>query len=274
MALPWFRVYVDLLNSLKFHRLSDTLKARLLLLWCLAGRHDGALPSIEVIAFSLRLPLEDAHQTVRELKDAGWIDDTERGLLPHDWDQHQHVSDISTGRVQRFRQKGETEVKRSVKREGTVTRNGSETATETGVKRFRNGIEQTQTQTQTQTQSRADAPANEKNQFEEFQNEYPEPKRRVKVESACHAYVGRIHGKPGEHEKLMAGLTRYKASEQWQRSLRDDGGKFIKTMALFISEGMYLDFPPAADEQDHDEPVRKINTPEELEAFRREEGLI
>lgn len=90
------------------------------------------------------------------------------------------------------------------------------------------------------------------NLFEEFRQRYPEPKRGVKVESACRAYVGRIYGTPGEHRNLMAGLERYVVSADWQRRLADDPtGRFIPTMEKFIVDGLYLDYPsPAAEEQE------------------------
>jgi hypothetical protein len=89
--------------------------------------------------------------------------------------------------------------------------------------------------------------------FSEFQSGYPKPKQKIKIDSACRAYVSVIDGKPGEHERLMDGLARYKASADWQRSLSQDGGRYIPMMEKFIFERRYLDHPPAADEP-HDEP--------------------
>jgi Helix-turn-helix domain len=98
--------------------------------------------------------------------------------------------------------------------------------------------------------SGASARASAKNPFEEFQAAYPEPKRGVKIESACRAYVGRIHGTPGEHEKLMAGLQRYLDSAQWQRTLAEDPtGRYLPSMEKFIADGLYLDHPPPAAEE-------------------------
>ena len=145
MALPWFRVYSDLLNSRKFHRLSDTLKARLLYLWCLAAKNDGILPGIEDVAFALRIPEDDAQKTIEDLSAAGLLDRTERGMAPHDWDEHQHVSDVSTGRVKRFREKNAGGMKRTAKRNETVSGNT--------VKPF---LKRNET-VQEQTQSRADS---------------------------------------------------------------------------------------------------------------------
>jgi hypothetical protein len=75
------------------------------------------------------------------------------------------------------------------------------------------------------------------NGFEEFRSQYP-AKNSMYVESACRAYVGRISGTDGEHDRLMAGLQRYKASAEWQRSLSENGGRYIKSMEKFISDGL------------------------------------
>jgi len=61
--------------------------------------------------------------------------------------------------------------------------------------------------------------------------------------------VSGIHRKPGEHDRLMDGLARYKASAEWHQRLRDKpDGSTIPTMATFIGQRRYLDSPPAADE--------------------------
>ena len=106
MALPWFRVYSELLNSRKFHRLSDTLKGRLFCVWCLAAKTDGILPGIEDVAFALRIEDAEAQKSVESLIDAGFLDRDGHGVVSaHDWQDHQHVSDVSTKRVQQFREK-------------------------------------------------------------------------------------------------------------------------------------------------------------------------
>ena len=82
------------------------------------------------------------------------------------------------------------------------------------------------------------------NPFEEFKRAYPESKRTIRIEPSCRAYVGRISGVPGEHRRLMDGLKRHIGSDQWARSIRDDGGRFVPSMEKFITDGMYLDTPP------------------------------
>jgi hypothetical protein len=112
------------------------------------------------------------------------------------------------------------------------------------------------------------APA--KDGWEQFQNSYPEAKRAVRVDSACRAYVSVIHGKSGEHEKLMAGLSRYLVSAQWQRALADDpGGRFIPTMERFLTDRLYLDHPPAAEEAS--DGYLDASDPEVMAEFNRRE---
>ena len=103
--MRWFRLYAALLNNRKFQQLSESLRARLLNLWCLAAEGDGVLPALDGIAFGLRLSEAEAEDTLRQLRKAGFIEDGERGLMPHDWDSHQYVSDSSTGRVKLYREK-------------------------------------------------------------------------------------------------------------------------------------------------------------------------
>lgn len=89
--------------------------------------------------------------------------------------------------------------------------------------------------------------------FFEFQSAYPEPKREIKVDSSCRAYLSVVDGKPGEHGRLMAGLARYLASADWRRKLADaPDGRFLPSMEKFLAERVYLDHPPAANEEpDH-----------------------
>ena len=52
---PWFRFYVRTLNNPKAQRLSGGDFKGWVNLLCLAKEHDGALPSVEDVAFRLRL---------------------------------------------------------------------------------------------------------------------------------------------------------------------------------------------------------------------------
>ncbi len=103
---------------------------------------------------------------------------------------------------------------------------------------------ETETDLETDTGARDSSDARQFNPWDQFREAYPECKRNVRVESSCRAYVSRISGKQGEHDRLMEGLRRHLACDQWERSLREDGGRFIPSMEKFIADGLYLDHPP------------------------------
>lgn len=101
----WFRMYAAMRNDPKVQRLPcEVFKAWVNLL-CLAAERDGALPSIEDIAFDLRLPEGKARKIIATLTDAGLLDVTDNGMEPHNWRSRQYKSDVSTERVKRFRKR-------------------------------------------------------------------------------------------------------------------------------------------------------------------------
>jgi hypothetical protein len=116
----WFRVYDDLVDDPKVQRLNPSLFKALINLWCLASANDGVFPSIDLIAFKLRMRPEKALRVLDQLRAAGLVDDDEKGARPHNWDQRQFKSDVSTVRVKRFRE-----------RRGNVSTAFSKTASET-----------------------------------------------------------------------------------------------------------------------------------------------
>jgi hypothetical protein len=137
----WFRVYGSLVDDPKVQRLPCDLFKALVNLWCLASQNGGVLPSIEDIAFKLRVDPEEAADIVVRLSKAGLIDHEDAEIRPHNWDKRQFKSDGSTERVKRFRER---------ERNVSVTggRNVSPAVSETGPEQNRADTEQ----------SRADAP--------------------------------------------------------------------------------------------------------------------
>lgn len=101
----WFRMYDELLDDPKVQRLSgDDFKAWVNIL-CLASRADGSLPTVSDIAFALRLDPKKADSMFRRLTDAGLIAEVDGVSKPNKWDARQYKSDVSTGRVKRFRER-------------------------------------------------------------------------------------------------------------------------------------------------------------------------
>lgn len=85
----WLRLYTDVLDDPKVQRLEAEQFKGWVNLLCLAKEHDGLLPSLEDIAFRLRLTDEDAKRLVEVLVKRGLLDQTEDGLTPHKWNKWQ-----------------------------------------------------------------------------------------------------------------------------------------------------------------------------------------
>lgn len=108
MRGKWFRLYDELLDDPKVQALPpEDFKAWINLL-CLANRNEGRLPSVEAIAFALRIDNIAAGSLVDRFLIGGLIDKVKGGpigwgIAPHGWAQRQYKSDTSTERVKRFR---------------------------------------------------------------------------------------------------------------------------------------------------------------------------
>jgi hypothetical protein len=106
----WFRFYAEALDDPKVQKLDgDTFKAWVNLL-CVAARNDGFLPSVDDVAFSLRMTADGARTLLERLLNATLIDKCSGGVdgyryAPHGWHERQYKSDTSTDRVKRFRQR-------------------------------------------------------------------------------------------------------------------------------------------------------------------------
>ena len=118
MKRLWIRLYTSVVHDPKVQLLPDPLFKFWINCLCLAGLHDGCLPTEQELAFSCRFPdpklvgdllgeLEDRH-LVHHVGGKIW--------KVHDWQEYQYDSDSSTERVKRFR---------------NVPRNVSETLDET-----------------------------------------------------------------------------------------------------------------------------------------------
>jgi hypothetical protein len=104
--MDWFRYYHDALDDPKVQGLSgDLFKAWINLLSIASGaKPRGVLPSLDEIAFRLRLPSEVVTATWTALVQVGLFDQDEGGRwIPHNWESRQKKSDISTPRVRAHR---------------------------------------------------------------------------------------------------------------------------------------------------------------------------
>lgn len=120
----WFRFYNEVIDDPKVQRLSPSLFRTWVNLLCVASDGGGKLPSIDDLAFKLRMSVQDVQQHVDDLVLAGLFDILPDGIFPHNWDQRQFTSDSSTERVRKHRRNKEAG-------DGNVSRAVSETAPDT-----------------------------------------------------------------------------------------------------------------------------------------------
>ncbi|SRR5258708_1269957 len=120
----WWRAYDGSIDHPKLLKLSDRMHRAWYTLQCIASANGGVLPPADDIATRLREKPAKVAEWITHLVGAKLIDN-EGGLFrPHNWDDRQFLSDSSTSRVQKHRNK-----KRNVS--STVTRNVSVTSNET-----------------------------------------------------------------------------------------------------------------------------------------------
>lgn len=101
----WWRAHASALDDPKVQRLpGETFKAWFNLL-CIACLRDGVLPPLSDIAFALRRSEAATTKLLEDLQGAGLIDQTEAGLMPHNWNGRQYKSDVSNERVKRYRER-------------------------------------------------------------------------------------------------------------------------------------------------------------------------
>lgn len=102
----WFRLDDDVVHDRKVQDLPPPVFKGWINILCIASKHAGTLPSIEDIAFALRLTVPKTNDLIRSLVSAGLIDRSIDGeIFPHNWEKRQHKSDVSTERVQAFRKR-------------------------------------------------------------------------------------------------------------------------------------------------------------------------
>jgi len=137
-ALPWFRFYTEALNDPKVQMLPPHLFKAWVNLLCVAGSNDGKLPSIDDIAFTLRLSVESAREAVDELILAGLLDMSHvtKIVSPHNWKERQFKSDTSAERTRKWRKNKKEKISTcDVTSDVAVTPSDTESDTESYRKR-------------------------------------------------------------------------------------------------------------------------------------------
>lgn len=111
MANPWFRMYSEFASDPKVQMLSETDQRRFVMLLCLRCSNVSQPLQDDEVAFQLRISNEVWLQTKQVLMEKGLIDEESK---PCAWDKRQYISDVSTRRVLKHREKKKRECNVSV----------------------------------------------------------------------------------------------------------------------------------------------------------------
>lgn len=208
----WFRLYDDVLNDPKVQRLDGELFKFWINVLCIASKHGGVLPSVEDMAFEIRVSHDVCSSLIDELKSCGLIDGNKR-LTPHGWGKRQFKSDTSTDRVKRFRER---------------SRNATETVSETAP--------DTYTETETETEIKKENPKEKKTrsassaEFEKFWSVYP---RKVGKGQAQKAWI-KATGK-------AAAVLIIASVEAWRGSKDFPAPEFVPHPATWLNAERWTD---------------------------------
>ena len=89
----WFRFYTSVLDDPKAQMLPPELFKHWVNVLCIAGKYDGELPALSVMAFTLRMSEVKVAGVLAKLHGLGLLDKTETGFKPHNWDGRQYKTD-------------------------------------------------------------------------------------------------------------------------------------------------------------------------------------
>lgn len=101
----WWRAYDDAVDDPKVQRLPGELFKAWFNILCICSAFGGRLPPIKDVAFRLRIQERKATRIISELEVAGLLDRDQDIVKPHNWENRQYQSDVSTDRVQAFRKR-------------------------------------------------------------------------------------------------------------------------------------------------------------------------
>lgn len=217
----WWRAYEEAATDPKLQLLPAELFRVWFNLMCIASKHDGSLPALAHIAYTLQMKPERAAQALSQLHAAGLLDKTETGFAPHNWNGRQYKSDAADAtaaeRMKRYRNN-----KRN-NRNATVTALRPETETETDSKALALG---------------ADAPcARASDRFAEFWSAYPRrdgPNPRKPAEQRFTALV-----KSGVDPGMMIEAAKKLAVDEAARG--NVGTRFIPQAVTWLSQQRWAD---------------------------------
>ena len=181
---------------------------------CIASKNGGVLPSIEDMAFALRVSNDVCSSLIDELKTCGLIDGSKR-LVPHGWEKRQYKSDTSTDRVKRFRERSRNVTE-------TVNETAPDTDTETDTETDKN---------QKKIPKKRDRSAGSA-EFENFWSVYP---RKINRAVALKAFEKAT--RKTEADLIITAVRGYKFADDEQ---------FIPHPATWLNQERWIDGTPTS----------------------------
>lgn len=108
--MDWFRLYGEFANDPKVQSMSEAMQRRLVMLMCLRCSNVLATLQDDELAFALRIDEAELAQTKALFMRKGFIDE-QWDLI--NWDKRQYVSDSSTERSRKHRNKKREQVQQA-----------------------------------------------------------------------------------------------------------------------------------------------------------------
>jgi len=101
LSNSWFRLYGEFSNDPKVQMMSEVDQRRLVMLFCMRCNGHVTLQD-KYVTFHMRVTSEQWKETKQRFIELGFID-SDNNIL--NWDKRQFISDSSTARVQKYRDK-------------------------------------------------------------------------------------------------------------------------------------------------------------------------
>lgn len=220
----WLRIYTGIMEDPKVMQLPCSHFKTWLLCLCMAKEGNGTLPSIEEIAFKLRVRVDVAQKHIDALIEDGLIDRNDKYLTPHNWDKYQYASDVSTERVERFRE-----------RKRNVSCNGK--------KQFPQPPQRTEYREQSIDTPQTPHAFDLELAFEELWNAYP-AKGRTRKPMSQQYYVEAVATLPDDQQQPMHAriLAPVLPGGKWAKSSHWAKG-FVQGLPVYLNQTQWLESP-------------------------------
>ena len=132
--MDWFRCYSEFATDSKVQIMPEHMQRRLIMLFCLCSSNALATLHETEIAFSLRITEQELLETKALFIRKGFINDK---WEIHNWNKRQYVSDSSTGRSRKCREKKRQVVQQQCNVAATPPDTDTDTDTDTEIKETR-----------------------------------------------------------------------------------------------------------------------------------------